>query len=97
MQIDLSDNKIADGLDTLVKQAPGITHLHLAGNKIKDVDALKPLVRPFPITSSTLFLLHRFFNLPTCTSYNVTSLGLHSTMCCDCVVPVGRAQGARDA
>lgn len=49
MQIDLSDNKIADGLDTLVKQAPGITHLHLAGNKIKDVDALKPLVRPFPL------------------------------------------------
>lgn len=54
-KIDLSDNKIADGLDTLVKQAPGITHLHLAGNKIKDVDALKPLAELKALETLELF------------------------------------------
>lgn len=54
-KLDLSDNKIADGLDTLVKHAPNITHLHLAGNKIKDVDALKPLAELKALETLELF------------------------------------------
>jgi acidic leucine-rich nuclear phosphoprotein 32 family protein A/C/D len=54
-KLDLSDNKIADGLDTLVKRAPGLTHLHLAGNKIKDVDALKPLAELKALETLELF------------------------------------------
>ena len=42
-QLDLSDNRISGGLQSLTG-CPKLTHLSLSGNKIKDIDALKPLV-----------------------------------------------------
>ncbi|XP_012945654.1 acidic leucine-rich nuclear phosphoprotein 32 family member B isoform X2 [Aplysia californica] len=41
-KLELSDNKIAGGLDYLTG-CPNITHLSLSGNKIKDFDVLDPL------------------------------------------------------
>ncbi|KAK7096033.1 acidic leucine-rich nuclear phosphoprotein 32 family member B-like isoform X2 [Littorina saxatilis] len=41
-KLDLSDNRISGGLQALTG-CPKLTHLSLSGNKIKDIDALKPL------------------------------------------------------
>lgn len=46
LQLDLSDNEVSDGLD-LLHGCPHLFSLNLSGNKIKDVDALKPLVSVF--------------------------------------------------
>lgn len=41
--MELSDNRISYGLN-LLHGSPRLTHLNLSGNKIKDIDTLKPLV-----------------------------------------------------
>jgi len=41
-KLELSDNRISYGLDNLVT-SPKLTYLNLSGNKIKDLEALKPL------------------------------------------------------
>ncbi|KAK7475765.1 hypothetical protein BaRGS_00032986 [Batillaria attramentaria] len=41
-KLDLSDNRISGGLQALTG-CPKLTHLSLSGNKIKEIDALKPL------------------------------------------------------
>lgn len=41
-RLDLSDNRISGGLQALTG-CPKLTHLSLSGNKIKDMDVLKPL------------------------------------------------------
>lgn len=44
VQLELSDNRISGGLQNL-SGLPRLTHLNLSGNKIKDLEALEPLVR----------------------------------------------------
>lgn len=44
-QLEVSDNTITGGLDTLVEKCPNLTHLNLSGNKIKDLSAVEVLVR----------------------------------------------------
>lgn len=43
LQLDLSDNEVSGGLDPL-HGCPHLYSINLSGNKIKDVDALEPLV-----------------------------------------------------
>jgi len=43
VQLELSDNRISNGLQFL-HGCPKITYLNLSGNKIKDLDTLEPLV-----------------------------------------------------
>lgn len=44
-QLEVSDNTITGGLDTLVEKCPNLTHLNLSGNKIKDLSVVEVLVR----------------------------------------------------
>lgn len=41
-KLELSDNRISNGFDIL-ETSPKLTHLNISGNKIKDLDSLKPL------------------------------------------------------
>lgn len=41
----LSDSRFCGGLEVLAEWAPGLSHLRLSCNPIKDTGALKPLVR----------------------------------------------------
>lgn len=43
-QLEVSDNTIAGGLDTLAEKCPSLTYLNLSGNKIKELSAIKVLV-----------------------------------------------------
>ena len=43
-KLELSDNRISNGLQTL-QDCPLLSHLNLSNNKIKDLDAIEPLVR----------------------------------------------------
>lgn len=43
-QLEVSDNIIAGGLDTLAEKCPNLTYLNLSGNKIKELNTLKVLV-----------------------------------------------------
>jgi len=42
-KLELSDNTITGGLDTLVEKCPNLTYLNLGGNKVKELSAVKPL------------------------------------------------------
>jgi len=42
-KLELSDNRLSNGLQTLVDQCPALVKLNLSGNKIRDIDTLKPL------------------------------------------------------
>lgn len=42
-KLEVSDNTITGGLDTLVEKCPNLTHLNLSGNKIKDLSAVEVL------------------------------------------------------
>lgn len=42
-KLELSDNRISNGLAYLSEASPSITNLNLSGNRLKDLDALKPL------------------------------------------------------
>lgn len=42
-KLELSDNRISSGLGYLSEGSPGITNLNLSGNRLKDLEALKPL------------------------------------------------------
>ena len=44
LQLELSDNTITGGLETLVEKCPNLTYLNLGGNKVKELSAVKPLV-----------------------------------------------------
>lgn len=43
-QLEVSDNTITGGLDTLVEKCPNLTHLNLSGNKIKNLSVVEVLV-----------------------------------------------------
>jgi len=53
-KLELSDNRIASGLDYLLK-TPNLTHLSLSGNKLKDIDTLQPLAKLKNLKSLDLF------------------------------------------
>ena len=42
-KLELSDNRISSGLQAL-QDCPQLSHLNLSNNKIKDLDAIEPLV-----------------------------------------------------
>lgn len=42
-KLELSDNRISSGLGYLSEASPSITNLNLSGNRLKDLEALKPL------------------------------------------------------
>lgn len=44
LQLEVSDNVIAGGLDTLAEKCPNLRYLNLSGNKIKELNTLKVLV-----------------------------------------------------
>ena len=48
LQLELSDNRISKGLEHLVG-SPKLSYLSLSGNKIKELEALQPLVSCFPL------------------------------------------------
>lgn len=43
-QLEVSDNTISGGLDTLAEKCPNLTYLNLSGNKIKELSAVEVLV-----------------------------------------------------
>lgn len=46
VQLEVSDNAIAGGLDALAEKCPNLTYLNLSGNKIKELSAIEVLVSP---------------------------------------------------
>ncbi|XP_037532600.1 acidic leucine-rich nuclear phosphoprotein 32 family member E [Nematolebias whitei] len=42
-KLEVSDNSISAGLDSLVENCPGLTYLNLSGNKIKELSSIEPL------------------------------------------------------
>lgn len=42
-KLELSDNRISNGLGSLAEVCPSVTILNLSGNRLKDLEALKPL------------------------------------------------------
>lgn len=42
-KLELSDNRISNGLAFLSETSPSITNLNLSGNRLKDLEALKDL------------------------------------------------------
>jgi len=53
-KLELSDNRISAGLEQL-ENTPNLTHLSLSGNKIKDIESLKPLIYLTNLKSLDLF------------------------------------------
>ncbi|XP_064596182.1 acidic leucine-rich nuclear phosphoprotein 32 family member B-like isoform X2 [Liolophura sinensis] len=53
-KLELSDNRISSGLD-LLTNCPNLTHLSLSGNKIKDLETLRPLGKLTSLKSLDLF------------------------------------------
>ena len=43
-KLELSDNRISNGLQAL-QECPKLSHLNLSNNKLKDLEAIEPLVR----------------------------------------------------
>lgn len=69
-QLELSDNRISKGLEHLLG-SPKLTYLSLSGNKIKDLEALQPLVSCFDFTlcqknSKCCVILRCLFIEPVC-------------------------------
>lgn len=44
-QLEVSDNTISGGLDTLAEKCPNLTYLNLSGNKVKELSTIEALVR----------------------------------------------------
>ncbi|XP_028428362.1 acidic leucine-rich nuclear phosphoprotein 32 family member E-like [Perca flavescens] len=42
-KLEVSDNTISGGLDSLAEKCPNLTHLNLSGNKIKDLSSIETL------------------------------------------------------
>ncbi|XP_077597610.1 acidic leucine-rich nuclear phosphoprotein 32 family member D-like [Stigmatopora nigra] len=51
----LSDNRISGGLEVLAERLKNLTHLHLSGNKFKDISTLEPLKNLSQLKSLDLF------------------------------------------
>ena len=55
-QVELGDNKLTGGLETL-SQCPELRHLSLVGNRLASVDLLTPLVEKF-LSFSSFHTIH---------------------------------------
>lgn len=53
-KLELSDNRISNGLTYLSEGSPNITNLNLSGNRLKDLETLKPLEK-LPLEVLDLF------------------------------------------
>ncbi|KAI3360721.1 hypothetical protein L3Q82_012863 [Scortum barcoo] len=42
-KLEVSDNFISGGLDSLAEKCPGLTYVNLSGNKLKELSSIKPL------------------------------------------------------
>uniref|UniRef100_A0A8C3ASV0 Acidic leucine-rich nuclear phosphoprotein 32 family member n=1 Tax=Cyclopterus lumpus TaxID=8103 RepID=A0A8C3ASV0_CYCLU len=49
-KLEVSDNTISGGLDTLKEKCPNLTYLNLSGNKIKELSSIETLVSSCDIT-----------------------------------------------
>ncbi|XP_054656333.1 acidic leucine-rich nuclear phosphoprotein 32 family member B-like [Dunckerocampus dactyliophorus] len=54
-KLELSDNSISGGLEVLAERLKNLTHLHLSGNKFKDISTLEPLKNLPQLKSLDLF------------------------------------------
>uniref|UniRef100_A0A2D4H036 Acidic leucine-rich nuclear phosphoprotein 32 family member n=1 Tax=Micrurus corallinus TaxID=54390 RepID=A0A2D4H036_MICCO len=54
-KLELSENRIFGGLDILAEKLPNLTYLNLSGNKLKDINTLKPLKKLDSLKSLDLF------------------------------------------
>ncbi|MBN3300008.1 AN32E protein, partial [Amia calva] len=54
-KLELSDNNISGGLDTLSEKCPNLTYLNLSGNKIKDLGTVESLQNLKSLRSLDLF------------------------------------------
>ncbi|XP_057710440.1 acidic leucine-rich nuclear phosphoprotein 32 family member D-like isoform X2 [Corythoichthys intestinalis] len=54
-KLELSDNRISGGLEVLAERLKNLTHLHLSGNKFKDISTLEPLKNLPQLKSLDLF------------------------------------------
>ncbi|XP_077446466.1 acidic leucine-rich nuclear phosphoprotein 32 family member A isoform X2 [Stigmatopora argus] len=54
-KLELSDNKIAGGLEVLAEKCPNLRHLHLSDNRIKDLRTIEPLKDVSTLKSLELF------------------------------------------
>ena len=54
-KLELSNNGICGGLDTLAEKLPNLTHLNLSGNKRKDISTPEPLKKLECLKSLDLF------------------------------------------
>ncbi|XP_061816240.1 acidic leucine-rich nuclear phosphoprotein 32 family member D-like [Nerophis lumbriciformis] len=54
-KLELSDNRISGGLEVLAERVKNLTHLHLSGNKFKDISTLEPLKNLPQLKSLDLF------------------------------------------
>ncbi|XP_077444267.1 acidic leucine-rich nuclear phosphoprotein 32 family member D-like [Stigmatopora argus] len=54
-KLELSDNRISGGLEVLADRLKNLTHLHLSGNKFKDISTLEPLKNLPQLKSLDLF------------------------------------------
>ncbi|MEQ2223421.1 hypothetical protein ILYODFUR_036625 [Ilyodon furcidens] len=49
-KLEVSDNSISGGLDTLAVKCPNLTYLNLSGNQIKELSSIEALVGSDPLT-----------------------------------------------
>ncbi|XP_019733069.1 acidic leucine-rich nuclear phosphoprotein 32 family member A-like isoform X1 [Hippocampus comes] len=54
-KLELSDNRISGGLEVLAERLKSLKHLHLSGNKFKDISTLEPLKNLPQLKSLDLF------------------------------------------
>ncbi|ELW67324.1 Acidic leucine-rich nuclear phosphoprotein 32 family member A [Tupaia chinensis] len=54
-KLELSDNRISEGLEVLAEKCPNLMHLNLSGNKIRDLSTIEPLKKLENLKSLDLF------------------------------------------
>ena len=61
-KLELSDNRISNGLQAL-QECPKLSHLNLSNNKLKDLEAIEPLVRSIYLFVFTKVLVTYYLRL----------------------------------
>ena len=61
-KLELSDNRISNGLQAL-QECPKLSHLNLSNNKLKDLEAIEPLVRSIYLFAFTKVLVTYYLRL----------------------------------
>ena len=61
-KLELSDNRISNGLQAL-QECPKLSHLNLSNNKLKDLEAIEPLVRSIYLFVFTKVLVTFYLRL----------------------------------